>query len=172
MSKEINQEIAVKFIEALECIKKDRGKMAILRRAVTGQVKNKAAAWPIIISLGGKIEQSEYLSIAILYAIHPDCKIEKNFGEVCRKVAKSKDGSINESSEQRFRRLILSDTSEELCDQLRSWIRMARNNSIRVNYKQLFQNILDWKFNADRIRKEWASEFWGKKQESEESAES
>lgn len=173
MSKQDNskQKIANNFIEALEHIKEDRGKMAVLRRAATGQTRNQVAAWPIILSLGGGIQSAEYIGIATLYATHPELGSEKNFGAACKKITlkKEKGSEISESAERRFRRLILSDNAEELCEQLRSWIRMAKSEGIGVNYKQLFQDILEWKYRADSIRKDWTFEFWGVKKEPTES---
>ncbi len=165
------REIAAGFIESLEKIKEDRGKMAILRRAATGQTRNQVAAWPIILSLGGSIQAAEYIGIATLYAVHPESGNEENFGTTCKKITlkKEKGSDISESAERRFRRLILSDNAEELCEQLRSWIRMAKSVGIGVNYKQLFQDILEWKYRADSIRKDWAFEFWGVKKEPTES---
>lgn len=168
-----NKKIANKFIEELKHIKNDRGKMAVLRRAATGQTRNQVAAWPIIFSLGGNIQsaEKEYVGIAALYAMHPEIGNEENFGEICKKISlkKTKGVTITESAERRFRRLILSDNAEELCEQLRSWIRMAKSEGISVNYEKLFQDILEWKYNADFIRKDWAASFWGVKKESVES---
>jgi CRISPR type I-E-associated protein CasB/Cse2 len=134
--------------------------MAALRRATNP--RQKAGSWPVIAFLGGDIGRLEYTIIAGLYATHPEESTSKNFGATCRQIALKDSGNseLPESSERRFRRLIACDSADELGDHLRTWIRLASSKSVGVNYERLFADLCNWSGFADKIRVQWATQFW------------
>jgi CRISPR type I-E-associated protein CasB/Cse2 len=154
------QSRAESFMAALRCASKDRGKMAALRRAFSPH--NQMDAWPVIADLGGDIKVPVFATIAALYATHPEEGKAANFGATCRQIAlhESGDGKLPESHERRFRRLIAADSSGQLGELLRAWIRLASSKGVAVNYTQLFTDLWNWDRRADDIRVHWAAEFW------------
>ncbi len=150
---------AERFIAALRRASSDRGKMAALRRAFSP--RNQMDAWPVIADLGGDIERPVYVAVAALYATHPSETDAANFGVTCRQIAlkDSSDGKLPESHERRFRRLIACDTSEQLGEHLRAWIRLASAKGVSVNYERLFADLWNWEWYAADIRVRWAVEF-------------
>jgi len=79
-----------------------------------------------------------------------------------RKIAmgdgKGKDGLA--SYEARFRRLLTASSPEELCGFLPGIIKTAETKGIGVNFYQLYKDLWYWN---NRIKVDWASEYWGAK---------
>jgi CRISPR type I-E-associated protein CasB/Cse2 len=122
-------------------------------------------AWPIVSAMGGQIGQpgeSVHVDIAALFATHPQESSARNFGETCRDIAlaDSSNKTLPDSHERRFRRLLACDRAEDLAGQLRTWVRLAANKGVGVNYPYLFDDLWWWNSSADRIRVRWARSFW------------
>ncbi len=151
---------AASYVAALRRSRDDRGKMAALRRAFSP--RNRMDAWPVIANLGGDIGQPVYVTLASLYAAHPEESSDANFGATCRQIAlkDSSDGKLPENRERRFRRLLAADSSEQLGELLRAWVRLASSKGVGVNYEQLFSDLWNWDWRADAIRIRWAVAFW------------
>ena len=153
---------AAAFVGALRRARNDRGKLAALRRGLTDNPRMHMDAWPVVASLGGDIGNPVFITVASLFASHPDESNARNFGETCRSIAlkDSSDGKIPASFETRFRRLLASDDVENVTGQLRSWIRLAASKGVGVNYESLFADLWNWPWYADDIRVKWAKSFW------------
>lgn len=158
-TKRTPKERAADFVGALRRASKDRGKMAALRRGLTDNPRMHVAAWPVITSLGGDIGEP-YITIAALYASHPEETTIRNFGETCRRLAQGDGRDIIESFERRFRRLLACENVDDLIGQLRSWVRLAASKGVGVNYESLFTDLWNWPWYADEIRVKWARTFW------------
>lgn len=152
---------AAKFIGALRHKCTDRGSRAALRRGLSPATV--MDAWPVVAALGGEIGfpgESAYVDIAALYAIHPEESGARDFGETCRRVAHGTGKEIPESYERRFRRLLACSDAPAVLGQLRSWIRLAANNGVGVNYTKLLIDLINWPRFGDDIRVQWARSFW------------
>ncbi len=155
------KERAAQFVGALRRACEDRGKRAALRRGLSPATV--MDAWPVIASLGGDIGQpgeSVCVDIAALFASHPAESNARNFGETCRRIAQGDGKEIADSFERRFRRLLACDDVANVTGQLRSWVRLAANKGVGVNYESLMNDLLWWNRSADRTRVEWAGSFW------------
>ncbi len=153
---------AAQFVGALRRARNDRGKLAALRRGLTDNPRMHVDAWPVVASLGGDITQPVFVTVAALFATHPEESNGRNFGDTCRSVAlqDSADGSIPDSYESRFRRLLACADVKDVSGQLRSWVRLAAGKGVGVNYESLFADLWNWPWYADDIRVKWASSFW------------
>lgn len=153
---------AIAFVGALREIRNDRGKRAALRRGLTDNPRMHVDAWPVVASLGGNIGQPVFVTLAALFAMHPEDSNARNFGETCYAIARkdSSDGKIPASFETRFRRLLASGEVADVAGQLRSWIRLAASKGVGVNYENLFADLWNWPWYADEIRVKWAKSFW------------
>lgn len=157
------KERAALFVGALRRVREDRGKLAALRRGLSAATV--MDAWPVVVDLGGDIGQpgeSVFVDIAALFAVLPEECNARNFGETCRSIAlaDSSDGKLPESHERRFRRLLACGDPADVTSQLRTWVRMARNKGVKVNYEGLFADLWNWRWYADEIRVNWARAFW------------
>ena len=71
---------------------------------------------------------------------------------------KSKDGLA--TYEARFRRLLSATSAEELCGFLPGIIKTANVKGVGINFYQLYKDLIYW---SERTKVEWASEYWGYK---------
>jgi CRISPR system Cascade subunit CasB len=140
---------AVAVLDYLRRFKEDRGAMADLRRALNPAQRHRA--WPLLGRVGG-IGHSRIEVIAGLFAYHPDETHEGNLGTTCRRLKEE-----NDSFEARFVRLLACDY-DEICDRLRPVILAAKAKGIVVNYERLFTDLSYW---GDRVKADWAREYWG-----------
>ncbi len=157
------KECAARFVGRLRSISNDRGQLAALRRGFSASTV--MDAWPVVAGLGGDIGQpgeSVFVDIAALFASHPEISSARNFGETCRKIAmvQSTDGSLSESFERRFRRLLACSDVADLSGQLRTWVRLASSKGVGVNYENLMADLWNWRLYSDDIRVKWARAFW------------
>jgi CRISPR type I-E-associated protein CasB/Cse2 len=154
------KELAAHFIGGLRRLRHDRGKIAALRRGLIDNPRLHVDAYPVVAGLGGDIGNPIFTAIAALYATHPEEATCRNFGETCRRIAMAHSGAIEESTEGRFRRLLASESTDDVTSQIRSWIRLAASKGVAVNYESLFADLWNWRFYAEDIRVQWARAFW------------
>lgn len=157
-SKRSPKERAEQFVAALRRIRNDRGKLAALRRGLSPATV--MYAWPVVAELGGDIGQQVFVVTAALFASHPQESDAHNFGETCRRIAQGDGKEIAESFQRRFRRLLACAEAEDVIGQLRSWVQLASNRGVGVNYQSLFADLWNWTWYADDIRVKWAKSFW------------
>lgn len=159
-SKLTPKERASAFVGALRHARNDRGKLAALRRGLTDNPQLHIDAWPVVASLGGDIGNPVFITVASLFASHPDESNARSFGETCRRIAQGDSREIPDSFQSRFRRLLASGEVEDVTGQLRSWIRLAASKGVGVNYESLFADLWNWPWYAEEIRVKWAKSFW------------
>lgn len=157
------------LVERLLVRKDDRGLMANLRCAlVPGKLHR---AWPALNRLGIQIDKEEDVFVAGLFATHPEVTNKGNFGTLCKLIAHKRDASGTESSvsptERRFQH-VLAANRDEAQGRILRLVRMAKAEGLSVNYEQLRTDLYFWN---DRVKIEWAKNFWtvGTKTEGEES---
>jgi CRISPR type I-E-associated protein CasB/Cse2 len=159
-SKLTPKERAAAFVGALRSIRNDRGKLAALRRGLTDNPQLQVDAWPVVAGLGGDISQPVFVTVAALFASHPEEANARSFGETCRRIALGDGWDIPDSFQGRFRRLLAAGDVGDVTGQLRSWIRLAASKGVGVNYENLFADLWNWPWYADDIRVKWAKSFW------------
>ena len=151
---------AAAFVGALRRTRNDRGKLAALRRGLTDNPRMHVDAWPVVASLGGDIGQPVFVTVAALFASHPEESNARNFGETCRRIGLGDGKDMPASFQSRFRRLLASGDVDDVTGQLRSWMRLAASKGVGVNYESLFADLWNWPWYADEIRVKWAKSFW------------
>ncbi len=159
-SKRTPKERAADFVAALRRVRDDRGKLAALRRGLSDNPRMHVDAWPVVASLGGDIGQPVFVSIAALFATHPEESNARNLGETCRRIAQGDGKDIAESFERRFRRLLACGEVTDVIAQLRAWVRLAASKGVGMNYEGLFADLWNWPWYAENIRVQWARAFW------------
>lgn len=157
-----------RFVKKLTEIEKDKGKMASLRRGLSPATQRHA--WPVIASLGMDIKNGAAIATAGLFATHPKLAQARSFGQTCRLIAteSGQSADIPESFDKRFRRLIASNTQDEVAGQLSAWIRLAKTKGVGVDYAKLYDDLSWWDRQADQKRVRWARDFWAPRRESDE----
>lgn len=143
------RERATKLLQHLRSLKEDRGAMADLRCALS--LAKRPRAWPHLASVGG-IDNIRVLTVAGLFALHPEEAQTGNLGTTCQALSKE-----TPSFDIRFRRLLSCDR-DEICDRLRPIVLAAKAEGISVNYERLFIDLWYW---SNNVKANWAREYWG-----------
>jgi len=76
------------------------------------------------------------------------------------------DGNQDDSAKRKLRRLLACDTGIEACQWLRSILRLAESRGVRMNYGQLLDDLL---YFGPRVKERWAMDFYGRKEDSNDS---
>jgi len=144
----------------------DRGFMANLRCALVDGKRHRA--WPYLANfcgIGEKHSNNVVQSVAGLYASHPEESKDENFGTTCRKLLGDDERKkLNQADgigpvSRRFQHLLAAE-GDEIFDRVVRLALRAKTQGISVNYEQLYKDLLDWEYHADRVRVRWAQRFW------------
>ncbi len=163
----MNQTFTERFIQYLQSIQNDRGKMATLRK---GLIVNQAdATWPLLsrfINFDNPFQIKALQTSAGLFANHPKDDIHAgNFGSLCyqllhddekEKIAEGASGSISKHFQ-----FALAANGDEIFARVKRLVLRAKRDEIAVNYIQLSEDLLNWNsYKKERIKLAWGKEFW------------
>lgn len=150
------------FINALNGLRDQRGRLAELRRGLSQT--SFYAALPTLISIGGNVDSIVDRTIAGFFALHPLEAETPSLGATWRELRYRAYNTLPEidkdrtSFEHRFTRLLACSTKHELCEHLRHFILRAKSEGIGINYIVLHEDITHWEWS--RIRLKWAKDYW------------
>ena len=162
----MSQTFAESFIQYLQAMQNDRGKMATLRK---GLIENQAeATWPLLsrfINFDQPYQIKALQTAAGLFAHHSQDTDKGNFGSLCYqllsdderdKIAKGESGSIS----QHFQ-YALAANGDEIFARVKRLVLRAKRDEIAVNYIQLTNDLLNWNsYKKAKIKRDWGKEFW------------
>jgi len=160
------------FINYLQSLveKDNRGALASLRRGL-GQSPGSVPEMyryviPHLPENPPKWQEQSYYLVAALFASHPKSTDEGNLGA---HLAKARAEGNEDALERRFTAL-LSAHPDDLPDYLRQTVSLLKSKEIPVNWNQLLSDLQWWSHTeyGDRVRKRWATAFWGYRQTSSE----
>lgn len=163
------------FVEQLIAIADDRvrgrAKLAALRRGTSGEERDLARIYPIVLPLsrGSRGYQQACLDTACLFGLHPTTK-EQRADAVSLAQALRRLATKSESIEARFQAL-LQCHREELVGHLRSCIGIVKSNGIALRWVDVLHALRWWNDEANYVsegrvsqRRRWAHDFWGPQQ--------
>ena len=165
-----NQEHAfIRYLQSL--VEKDqRGVLADMRRGLGSEPGYAPQMYRHIIprlpeNPPAWMEKSYYL-VAALFASHPKSTDDGNFG---KQMAKARSEGNEDALERRFTAL-LSAHPEDLPNYLRQAVSLLKSKDIPVNWAVLLTDLQWWSHPeaGDRVRKRWATAFWGYQSSPEE----
>ena len=76
------------------------------------------------------------------------------------------DGNQDDSAKRKLRRLLACETSTEACHWVRPMLRLAGSRGVQVNFGRLLDDLL---FFGPKVKERWATDFYGKKGEKDDS---
>jgi CRISPR system Cascade subunit CasB len=154
-----------RFIAHLEALRDrgERGALAALRRGAGSLPGTVAAMYPHILPWVPRqrwTEDTAYL-IGSLFALHPQPRGTGNLGRALSMIP-----GQTESLEKRFVAL-LNSHREDLPHHLRQAVSLLKSSEIPVplDWRQLLRDILHWDHEKRFVQREWAREFWQRKDE-------
>jgi len=141
----------------------NRGALADLRCALVESRRHRA--WPLIASFGGigdDYSAQVVQTISGLFAHHSLTTDMGNLGDTCRALM-SEDERAEYLQERKVgpmtRRFqhVLAASRDEVCGRASRLVLFAKSKEVRVNYDQLYSDLLYW---SDAVRVRWAKSFW------------
>lgn len=160
----------VQFVIAL--IAKNKGVAAALKRADNPATEYQS--WEYLAAFNIDLEKPwERLSFAMVAAAIAKEKSAHNGNEgIGRAIAKCyDDGSQSDQAKAKLRRLLACDSVEEACRILRPLMSLiVSRGSSSIDYAHLLDQLLKFHWESERIKSQWAQEFYkqGKKAEIKE----
>lgn len=162
----MNQTFTDSFVQYLQNIQNDRGKMATLRK---GLIQNQAeATWPLLswfVNFDNAYQIKALQTAAGLFAHHSKDTHTGNFGSLCYqllsdgerdKIARGESGSISKHFQY-----ALAANGDEIFARVKRLVLRAKRDEIAVNYVQLTDDLLNWNcYKKERIKLAWGKEFW------------
>ncbi len=164
----MSQTFTENFVQYLQSMQNDRGKMATLRK---GLVENQAeATWPLLsrfIDFNNPYQIKALQTAAGLFAHHPKDTHTGNFGSFCYKllsdderdkIAEGGAGSISKHFQY-----ALAANGDEIFARVKRLVLRAKRSEIpvSVNYIQLTNDLLNWNsYKKERIKLAWGEGFW------------
>jgi len=154
------------LLKFLRSRQEDRGFMANLRCALVESKRHRA--WPYLAKFGGigeKHGNKVVQTVAGLYATHSEETHNGDYGAMCRKLLSDDERQKLNQAEgigpvsRRFQHLLAAE-GDEIFDRVVRLVLRAKAQDIPVNYEQLYKDLLDWEYHADRVRVRWAQSFW------------
>ncbi len=154
------------FIQYLQNIQSDRGKLATLRK---GLIENQAqATWPLLsrfVNFDKPYQMKAIQTVAGLFAHHSKNTHVGNFGSLCyqlldadekQKMAKGESGAVSRNFQY-----VLAANGDEIFARVKRLVLRAKRDEISVNYIQLTQDLLNWNsYKKEKIKLSWGKEFW------------
>ena len=76
------------------------------------------------------------------------------------------DGNKDDSAKRKLRRLLACDTSAEACQWVRPLLRLAESRGVRLNFGRLLDDLLHF---GPKVKERWAMDFYGRKEDKDDS---
>ncbi|MBV5304897.1 MAG: type I-E CRISPR-associated protein Cse2/CasB [Chlorobium sp.] len=153
----------------IERIKQNKGVVAALRRADNPATEYQC--WEYLAAFHIDLEKPWVrLPFATVAAAVAKAKIEHNGSiGIGNAIARCyEDGSQSDQAKAKLRRLLACDSIEEVCRILRPLFSLidARGGAV-VDYARLLEQLLKFYWDSQRVKTEWAQEFYRYSQSSE-----
>lgn len=150
----------VQFIIDL-CLR-DKGAAAALRRA--DNPATEFQSWEYLASFNVDIDKSyERLPFATVASAISKAKADKNgrLGIGAAIASCYEEGKDSDQAKAKLRRLLSSDSVEELCMVLRTLLKLIESrNGACLNYSRLLNQLLKFRWNDDSVKATWAQDFY------------
>lgn len=156
-----------RFVSAIiDRCQQDKGGAARLRRADNPATEYQS--WDILASLGINLEnERERLPAVTVAAAIARAKAEQNGSVSLGQALVSSYENDRDSSpaKARLRRLLACTELDELARQLRSILMLVNSKSgQRLDYERLLKQLKSFAFDPQRVRAQWAQEFYNRPQ--------
>ena len=145
---------------------KARGILADLRHGLSDATQYRA--WPHILRINNRAfdtprSMAIWLTIAGGMAILLDGKNKTygNMGATLRNIALEQGKEGLNSFGSRFRRMLSCRRPEEVCLQLTSVFRAAKQKGVPIDFSKLYWDLFQWNNPERQVKIYWAKAYWG-----------
>ena len=148
--------------------RRDNAALAALRRGLSYPPGEYAGMFSYVLPHLSEEQQkfhfSTYCLLASLYAYHPMNTDQGNLGNHMRQAGREADNpkGVSEATERRFISLLRVHPLD-LPGYLRQAVSFMKSKKevVPVHWDQLLQDLIQWEFDPEPVRKSWARGFWG-----------
>ena len=151
---------ANRLLEFLWKSSQNRGIMADLKRGLNEDTQNRA--WPHIASFCDLRDNRARIitqTVAAGFAICGESMSIGNLGLTMKKIAAGTiDGDGKSPYDAKFRRLLSSDSVDEICGFLPGIIKAAQTKSVSIDFNRLYKDLWYW---GTKVKLNWANAYWG-----------
>ncbi|MBN1151250.1 type I-E CRISPR-associated protein Cse2/CasB [candidate division WOR-3 bacterium] len=147
-------------------LKKDNAFGAALRRADNPDTE--IQGWEYLVSwcdLDNTIERTCFATVAAgLARAKQSIDTPSSIGSA---IARSyKDGNQDDSAKRKLRHLLACNTGVEACHWVRPLLRLAESRGVRINFGLLLNDLL---YFSPKVKERWAMDFYGRKEDKDDS---
>lgn len=143
------------FIDRIAKVCEDRGDRASLRRYWSETARHQA--YPVLGRLGALRDDRKTI-LAALFAEHPNHQPGLGVGKAALALGERKEGE--HPYDRHFRRLLACDTLDDLGHQLHRLVKRLARDGVGLDYAALHQKLNFWANYSERVKVDWAAEFW------------
>lgn len=151
-------------------IQRDKGLSARLRRADNPATEYQS--WEFLAGFGIDLEQEhQRLAFTTVAAAIARAKAERNGSQNLGQAIAAcyNDGNQSDQAKAKLRRILACDDVAELCRIIRPVLTLIDSRGSRpLDYVRLLQQLRRFTFDAQRIKAQWAQEFYGHSQDEQE----
>lgn len=141
----------------------DRAALAALRRAWNGEQRDIIGTFRYVgrYLLPYQQVQDDYVSIAALFAYHPQSCEEGSMGTHFAAL-RATNPEREQALERRFSAMLKAHP-DDLSHHLRAAVSLLKSNKppIPVNWYQLLWDVRHWGYPGHFVQRRWATAFWG-----------
>ncbi|MEX1119687.1 MAG: type I-E CRISPR-associated protein Cse2/CasB [Terrimicrobiaceae bacterium] len=142
------------IISAMMRVCKDRASASCLKKYWSRETRH--YSFPVLGNLGLRDPDGADARTVALYAIHPDHSPQSaGLGHALRKL----DGGSG-NMDSRVRRLLASDTIEDVTLQIRRLLPLLSRDGIGVNYNHLLWDLRKWNQSSEGVKTGWGRGYW------------
>jgi CRISPR type I-E-associated protein CasB/Cse2 len=150
---------------------KARGILADLRHGLLKTTEYRA--WPHILGINAyafdnPTDKTIWLTVAYGMALLLDPKYQAygNLGATLKEIAQGQGEEGLNTFAGRFRRLLACGRPEEVCRQLPSIFRAAKQRQVPIDFKKLYWDLFFWSKAEKKVKIKWAKAYWANVSES------
>ena len=145
------------FIDRLVKVCGDRGAAAELRRYWS--LATRHYAYPVLGRLGAVDPRRPDAITSALFAVHPHHSGGgRGIGRAALALGERKENKHPYDSQ--FRRLLASDSLEDVSQQLYRLFKRLEREGIAVDYNKTLWDLRNWAKKAEDVKTRWAMDFW------------
>jgi CRISPR system Cascade subunit CasB len=168
----VRERLEERFVSTvISLCKNDKAFSARLRRADNANMEYQS--WDFLVRMGIDLEKDyKRVPFAVIGAAIAKSKIDRN-GDLSmgRALASCYDtGNDSSPAQARLRRLLSCETTEEVCRILRTVFSLIHNKVAEpLDYARILRQLIYFHLDQQRIKAEWAQEFYSYRQQNQES---
>lgn len=162
----MTQSFSESFVNYLQSMKDDRGKLAVLRKGLNANQAH--ASWPLLapfLDFDKPYLVKTLQTVGGLYAYHVHHVEGVNVGKLCRGLLDEEEKQKLTSGESgpisRNFQYVLAADGEEVFARVKRLVFRAKQDGVGLDYVCLLDDLRAWNdYRKEKVKLNWGKEFW------------